>query len=72
MYKAPAPLSSLLPLLEPAGEILLLLKQNVEEREPECEVLLEHVNTDYRENERWNLNFVGGNKNEISLQYCSL
>jgi hypothetical protein len=36
-----APLSNLLPRLEHAGEILLLLKQNVEEREPEGEVLLE-------------------------------
>jgi hypothetical protein len=37
--RGPAPLSSLLPRLEPAGEILLLLKQNVEEeREQEGEV----------------------------------
>jgi hypothetical protein len=33
-----ATLSNLLPRLEPAGEILLLLKQNVEERESEGEV----------------------------------
>jgi hypothetical protein len=32
-----APLSNLLPRLEPAGEILLLLKQNVKEREIEGE-----------------------------------
>jgi hypothetical protein len=48
MYRGAAPLSNLLPRLEPAGEILLLLKQNVEEREPEGEVLLEFVNTDNR------------------------
>ena len=36
-----APLSNLLPRLEPAGEILLILEQNVEERESEGEVLLE-------------------------------